>query len=250
MKYFTNEELNYIASELLRNPSRETLKSLNDKYNGEINTTETPTVNWTEAPAEPLNNIEPLSDVSIQGTNDTEENKVPSEVPEMPAQVTPMCNPDSINYESANPVVEQTNNSNIDLPKSDNGIPSLDIGSVSPVNYQNAIQSEINNGPALEMPQVAMPADNSERRVEPVQVNGNVWDTQTPTASNMMQTTDNFNATIDPVVNQNVNNEPVSFFQSTPSQPNNPIPVSGLQMNSGPTMFGQLEQNFNNGATN
>ena len=34
MKYFTKEELVDITKELLENPTRETLKNLNNKYNG------------------------------------------------------------------------------------------------------------------------------------------------------------------------------------------------------------------------
>lgn len=82
MNYFTKEELNFIVDELLNNPSKETLKSLSDRYNvkEEVVTVPIEQPALSTVPIEPLNNSTPTLDnnVSISNNMNNQVNSIPS----------------------------------------------------------------------------------------------------------------------------------------------------------------------------
>lgn len=71
MKYFTKEELEEITEKLIENPTREMLKELNGKYNGEASPmiieqpVSTPVQAMTEMPVEKTTLVEPLPTATI-----------------------------------------------------------------------------------------------------------------------------------------------------------------------------------------
>ena len=269
MKYFTMEELDYIAKELIDNPSSETLKRLSDKYNEDERTTNNS--NWTEV----QNNGGQSQDLSInnnilesidikQGTNNS--------IPNLPANDNQSAikteemssNINTTNYPTLSeelsiktPVwepINKTNNMlfnesiNFKQEKEANNIGQL--GTVNP-SFKTPLMPnltqeapQINNAPNLEMPKLEInPANNNL-----VQFNGNLWEPQNAMMSNMMQTTDNFNTTMKQTPNNLTSTEEVPFFQQNPSMVNNPIPVNDPPKVEGPTMFGQFEQDYNKNA--
>lgn len=127
MKYFTKEELEDITKELLTNPTRETLKSLNDKYNSnsEDNLIETLPNKSIEPPV-----VEP----------------VPTVVAEEPIAVMPI----------SSPVVEQPVVSpipNIEIPKEETNIsnvtnipeiPNIELQQNQVPNFNNQNNEPIN----------------------------------------------------------------------------------------------------------
>ena len=204
MKYFTKEELEDITSELLNNPTRETLKSLNDKYNGVTEVVE------PLAKEEVSTNVEPPVMMTIPN----------STVQEKPVEpVAPVVNEPQV----ASPI-PSFNIPNIEVPKTENQVNNSTTVAVQP---------------SFELPKLETPTFNNQNN-EPVSFSGDLWNLHQPEQqpSNLMQTTDNFNA----VPTQAPTNEvPVTgapFFSANPAPANNPIPVQG------PTMFGQMQQNY------
>lgn len=227
MKYLSKEELEDIANELLNNPTRETLKVLSNKYNGEEKVVEIPVSNDTTLE---MNNVPHFNIPTFEVPSVNNEVKV-SESSSIPVLEVP--------------TFEETTPGKVEEPMINTDIPS--------VNVSDSI-------PTLEVPEMPK-ADNNTL----VNFSGNLWEPQMPSAVNMMETTDNFNTTVNtmsqntmPGVNQNME---VPFFGETTPVVNNQIPVSGPvppqgvnnQMPSGPapqgpSMFGQIQQNYNIGA--
>lgn len=200
MKYFTKEELEDITNQLLVEPTRETLKKLNEKYNG-----------ITEV-------VEPLV------KEDVSTNAVPPVMMTIPSATTEaqLVEPIEKTIEEQTQVVTPIPNFNI---------PNMNMeGQVN----KNINVAEVSS---FELPKLETPVFNNQNN-EPVAFSGNLWNTNKPEASNLMQTTDNFNN----IPNQESKNEvPVTgtpFFATNPETVNNPIPVQG------PTMFGQMQQNY------
>lgn len=97
--------------------------------------------------------------------------------------------------------------------------------------------------PTFEVPQ-SVPVQNNNAQVN---FSGNLWEPQMPTIGNMMETTDNFNTVQNTMPNTNPNIQNTPFFGQTTEPVNNPIPVNNVP-NNGPSMFGQIQQNYNMGA--
>lgn len=274
MKYFTMEELDDITKELMENPSRETLKKLNEKYNGEVHTDND--TKWVEASnsaaalepeqknltdTKPLENKDDVIRTSQEpftnNLNNVQSTEMTNDLPkiEVPISNIPFWNPiNNTNTTLVNPNNEEKNiNQNIE------NIPSLGTPKLTNLGIQNESLNNSNSMtnetpistpnanviPSLEIPKIESfnPNNNS------VPFNGNIWEPQQNNViNNMMQTTDNFNKPIEqmpnnqPVVNQN------PFFDTRKIPENNPIPVTEPPVMEGPTMFGQFEQNFNNNA--
>lgn len=274
MKYFTMEELDDITKELMENPSRETLKKLNEKYNGEVHTDND--TKWVEASnsaaalepeqenltdTKPLENKDDVIRTSQEpftnNLNNVQSTEMTNDLPkiEVPISNIPFWNPiNNTNTTLVNPNNEEKNiNQNIE------NIPSLGTPKLTNLGIQNESLNNSNSMtnetpistpnanviPSLEIPKIESfnPNNNS------VPFNGNIWEPQQNNViNNMMQTTDNFNKPIEqmpnnqPVVNQN------PFFDTGKIPENNPIPVTEPPVMEGPTMFGQFEQNFNNNA--
>ena len=253
MKYFTMEELDYIAKELIENPSKETLKRLNSQYNGEEATTKD--LNWVESPvveneikgSEPsdVENNSPMVDISpvnnfyvpinqnsvAQDETEKNEEQVGPQLAEELIPKTPVWNPP---VDTNNTLFNQTTNSSnteaLNVPQ----MPDLSVN-----------ETQQNSGiPNFELPKVedASNVNNS------VPFSGNLWERPNTEINNMMQTTDNFNVPIEqPTSNKETQVEQMPFFQPDLNPINNTIPVSEPQF-TGPTMFGQFEQDYNNKA--
>lgn len=187
MNYFTKEELKDIADELLMNPTRETLKMLNEKYNG--------TVSETKAPEEAK-----------------------------PAEMAPNATP----------------NATVEVPNLE--VPTLEASNQAPASMAGNMPSTPNfpNGeaPSLEVPSFA--SQPSAPESTPISVATTPWENGPVQNPNVVPTTDNFNNT-QPASTIKVEGTP-QFFET-----NNQMPNPGLansQMQQGPTIFSQLEQNF------
>ena len=225
MKYLSKEELEDITNELLENPTRETLKVLNNKYNSEENGGETKSI------VEPVKVDVPKVKLDIP----TFEVPNTTNTPESTAQ---NMNIPTFNIPGSTPVNEVPNSESIQNNKP--------LGETIPISSEPTIpvNNNINdNIPSLEVPQ-SMPVQNNNAQVN---FSGNLWEPQMPTIGNMMETTDNFNTVQNtmPNINPNIQNTP--FFGPATESVNNPIPVNNVP-NNGPSMFGQIQQNYNQGA--
>ncbi len=202
MKYFTKEELEDITTELIGNPTRETLKKLNEKYN------ENNTVGESLIKKEVNTNVEPP--VTMETPNPTVNDKI---------------------------IEEPFTSANIQKPQVEPPIPSFDIPNMEIPKIENQVNNNVTDVPSFELPKLETPTYNNQHN-EPVSFSGDLWNIHTPEPTNLMQTTDNFNTVSNqpPVTDVPVNGAP--FFRTNPEPVNNPIPVQG------PTMFGQLEQNY------
>jgi len=225
MKYFTKEELEDITRELLENPTRETLKSLNERYNGsteagEALVKEIPFMN-AEAP------------VVVTPTPIVEDKVM---APQMPVlEETPVVAPiPTVVNESPAPLINPIPNFNI---------PNIEVPKVDNTINNNVSGQEV---PFFELPKLEKPVMNNQNN-EPVNFNGNLFEVPNSAEGNLMQTTDNFNSVPNTMPTTEVPVNPVPFFGPHAETTNNPIPVGGPVNNApsvGPTMFGQLEQNY------
>ena len=200
MKYLSKEELEDIAKELVNNPTRETLKILNDKYNKVESQS-------FEAPS--TSSQEPLKE-GVQNTT------------------TPVFN-----------MTENTtklSKEELSIPVSESTIPITSVPETPSMNTNDII-------PSLEIPKESIPVQNNTA----VNFSGNLWEPQMPSIGNMMETTDNFNTVQNTVPNMNPNNQNIPFFGPSVQEVNNPIPVNGAPKET-PSMFGQIQQNYNGGA--
>ncbi len=219
MKYLSKEELEDITNELLTNPTRETLKVLNSKYNSEENSGETKSI------VEPVKVDVPKAKLDIptfEAPNTTN----------TPESTTSNMNIPTFNIPRSVPVNEVQNNKPLGE--------TIPISSEPTVPVNNNINDNI---PSLEVPQ-SMPVQNNSTQVN---FSGNLWEPQMPTIGNMMETTDNFNTSQNTMPNTNPNIQNTPFFGQTTEPVNNPIPVNNVP-NNGPSMFGQIQQNYNQGA--
>lgn len=217
MKYFTKEELEDITGELLANPTRETLKNLNDKYNGKNE------LGMEMVKEMPSINVAPPVVETI----------------EAPSVVSPLPNP----IVEENPIVEQI--PAVENRKEVNPIPNFNVPNMEVPKFENAINNNANIAaemPNFELPKLETPTFNNQNN-EPVNFSGNLWDVQAPEVGNLMQTTDNFSAMPNTMSNTEVPVAGSPFFGPYQDPVNNPIPVSNDPI-PGPTMFGQIEQNF------
>ena len=219
MKYLSKEELEDITNELLENPTRETLKVLNNKYNSEENGVETKSI------VEPVKVDVPEVKIDIptfEAPNTTN----------TPESTTSNMNIPIFNIPRSAPVNEVQNNKPLGE--------TIPISSEPTVPVNNDINDNI---PSLEVPQ-SVPVQNNNAQVN---FSGNLWEPQMPTIGNMMETTDNFNTVQNTMPNTNPNIQNTPFFGPVTESVNNPIPVNNVP-NNGPSMFGQIQQNYNQGA--
>ena len=126
-----------------------------------------------------------------------------------------------------------------DIPKID--VPNLNNNNNDSINPSVISQPSLNNNISSNN---NVPLANSE-----VPFNGNIFEPISNNPSSMMQTTDNFG------ISENPKNEiPVTsntFFGPSVPSGGNPIPISGQNMqtpNVGPTMFGQIQNDFQRAA--
>lgn len=252
MKYFTKEELEDITNELLQEPTRETLKNLNNKYNKEekvelpvqesvfnppkesvansMPSFEVPTFNsgaFNMPKEEPVNTESiPVSTPSFEVPAFNTPSSPAVEVSSQKGQVPINLNIPNMNQTEAMPNLK-TNNFEIPTPV------------LEPTNYQLVGE---------QIPKLDNQVVNNQSN-EPVNFNGNLYQQPTPEPTNLMDTTDNFKIDINSTpnmnsgVNTNLNSNP--FFGNPvneSNQVNNPIPVGG-QTTTGPSMFGQIMQN-------
>lgn len=219
MKYLSKEELEDITNELLENPTRETLKVLNNKYNSEENGVETKSI------------VEPVKVDVPEVKVDIPTFEVPNTT-NTPESNTPNMNIPTFNIPGSASVNEVQNNKPLGE--------TIPISSEPTVPVNNNINDNI---PSLEVPQ-SVPVQNNNAQVN---FSGNLWEPQMPTIGNMMETTDNFNAVQNTMPNTNPNIQNTPFFGPVTESVNNPIPVNNVP-NNGPSMFGQIQQNYNQGA--
>ena len=100
--------------------------------------------------------------------------------------------------------------------------------------------------PSFELPKLETPVVNNQNN-EPISFSGNLFEMPSQPIPNLMQTTDNFNSVPNTMPTTEVPVSPVPFFGPHTDTTSNPIPVGGpvnTMPNIGPTMFGQLEQNY------
>ncbi len=219
MKYLSKEELEDITNELLENPTRETLKVLNNKYNSEENGVETKSI------------VEPVKIDVPEVKLDIPTFEVPNTT-NTPESNTPNMNIPTFNIPGSASVNEVQNNKPLGE--------TIPISSEPTVPVNNNINDNI---PSLEVPQ-SVPVQNNNAQVN---FSGNLWEPQMPTIGNMMETTDNFNTVQNTMPNTNPNIQNTPFFGPVTESVNNPIPVNNVP-NNGPSMFGQIQQNYNQGA--
>lgn len=219
MKYLSKEELEDITNELLENPTRETLKVLNNKYNSEENGVETKSI------------VEPVKIDVPEAKLDIPTFEVPNTT-NTPESNTPNMNIPTFNIPGSASVNEVQNNKPLGE--------TIPISSEPTVPVNNNINDNI---PSLEVPQ-SVPVQNNNAQVN---FSGNLWEPQMPTIGNMMETTDNFNTVQNTMPNTNPNIQNTPFFGPVTESVNNPIPVNNVP-NNGPSMFGQIQQNYNQGA--
>ena len=219
MKYLSKEELEDITNELLENPTRETLKVLNNKYNSEENGVETKSI------------VEPVKIDVPEVKVDIPTFEVPNTT-NTPESNTPNMNIPTFNIPGSASVNEVQNNKPLGE--------TIPISSEPTVPVNNNINDNI---PSLEVPQ-SVPVQNNNAQVN---FSGNLWEPQMPTIGNMMETTDNFNTSQNTMPNTNPNIQNTPFFGPVTESVNNPIPVNNVP-NNGPSMFGQIQQNYNQGA--
>ena len=219
MKYLSKEELEDITNELLENPTRETLKVLNNKYNSEENGVETKSI------------VEPVKIDVPEVKLDIPTFEVPNTT-NTPESNTPNMNIPTFNIPGSASVNEVQNNK--------------PLGETIPISSEPTVPVNDNindNIPSLEVPQ-SVPVQNNNAQVN---FSGNLWEPQMPTIGNMMETTDNFNTSQNTMPNTNPNIQNTPFFGPVTESVNNPIPVNNVP-NNGPSMFGQIQQNYNQGA--
>lgn len=223
MNYFTKEELEDITNSLLENPSRDTLKELNIKYNGTEDGAEeqkkqediTPTIE----PAIPSISVETTIPVStetiginpIPTPNVVPETKVEGPVPtieqpKMPEQPV----------STSSPEIENTMVT---------GFPEFKIHNPGELNKTNASQS------------APLPSTPTLQNTPPLEFQGNIFESQ-PNTNNFTAPQPSTNPNeqmVSPNMNTNFNSNP--FFGS-------PMP-NGTQPNiqTGPSMFGQIMNN-------
>ena len=219
MKYLSKEELEDITNELLENPTRETLKVLNNKYNSEENGVETKSI------------VEPVKIDVPEVKLDIPTFEVPNTT-NTPESNTPNMNIPTFNIPGSASVNEVQNNKPLGE--------TIPISSEPTVPVNNNINDNI---PSLEVPQ-SVPVQNNNAQVN---FSGNLWEPQMPTIGNMMETTDNFNTSQNTMPNMNINSQNTPFFGPATETVNNPIPVNNVP-NNGQSMFGQIQQNYNQGA--
>lgn len=219
MKYLSKEELEDITNELLENPTRETLKVLNNKYNSEENGVETKSIVETVKIDVPEVKVD-IPTFEVPNTTNTPESN------------TPNMNIPTFNIPGSASVNEVQNNKPLGE--------TIPISSEPTVPVNNNINDNI---PSLEVPQ-SVPVQNNNAQVN---FSGNLWEPQMPTIGNMMETTDNFNTVQNTMPNTNPNIQNTPFFGPVTESVNNPIPVNNVP-NNGPSMFGQIQQNYNQGA--
>lgn len=221
MKYLSKEELEDITNELLENPTRETLKVLNNKYNGEEikSISEPAKEDIPEVPSTPEIKLD-IPTFEVPNSGSTSESTIPN------------INIPTFNIPGSTPVNEVQNNKPLEE--------TIPISSEPTVPVNNNINDNI---PSLEVPQ-SIPVQNNNAQVN---FSGNLWEPQMPTIGNMMETTDNFNTVQNTMPNINPSSQNTPFFGPATEPVNNPIPVNNVP-NNGPSMFGQIQQNYNQGA--
>lgn len=128
-------------------------------------------------------------------------------------------------------------------------IPSFEIPKVDIPNLNNYSANNISNIGVVENPSLNnnvnsnnnVPLTNSE-----VPFNGNIFEPISNNPTSMMQTTDNFGVSENPKNEIPVTNN--TFFGPSAPSEGNPIPISGQNAqapkNIGPTMFGQIQNDF------
>ena len=225
MNYFTKEELEDITNSLLENPSRDTLKELNTKYNGTEDGVEeqkkqediTPIIE----PVIPSISVETTIPVSTE-TNGINPIPAPNVVPET-----------KVEEPVAVPTIEQPKMPeqpvSTPLPETENtmatGFPEFKIHNPGELNMTNAGQSE------------PLPGTPTLQNTPPLEFQGNIFESQ-PNTNNFTAPQPSTNPNeqmVSPNMNTNFNSNP--FFGS-------PMP-NGTQPNiqTGPSMFGQIMNN-------
>ena len=252
MKYFTKEELEDITNELLQEPTRETLKNLNNKYNKEEKVELPVQESVFNPPKESVANSMPSFEVPTfnSGAFDTPKEE-PVNTESIPVS-TPSFEVPAFNTPSS-PAVEVSSQkgqvpSNLNIPNMNQteAMPNLQTNNfevptpvLEPTNYQLVGE---------QIPKLDNQVVNNQSN-EPVNFSGNLYQQPTPEPTNLMDTTDNFKIDINSTpnmnsgVNTNLNSNP--FFGNPvneSNQVNNPIPVGG-QTTTGPSMFVQIMQN-------
>ena len=201
MKYLSKEELEDITNELLENPTRETLKVLNNKYNSEENGGETKSI------VEPVKVDVPEVPIAPEVKPDIPTFEVPN-TKNTPESNTPNMNIPTFNIPGSASVNEVQNNKPLGE--------TIPISSEPTVPVNNNINDNI---PSLEVPQ-SVPVQNNNAQVN---FSGNLWEPQMPTIGNMMETTDNFNTVQNTMPNINPSNQNTPFFGPATESVNNPI---------------------------
>ena len=252
MKYFTKEELEDITNELLQEPTRETLKNLNNKYNKEEKVELPVQESVFNPPKESVANSMPSFEVPTfnSGAFDTPKEEpvntesIPVSTPsfEVPAFNTPSSPAVEVSSQKG----QVPSNLNISNMNQTEAMPNLQTNNfevptpvLEPTNYQPIGE---------QIPKLDNQVVNNQSN-EPVNFSGNLYQQPTPEPINLMDTTDNFKIDINSTpnmnsgVNTNLNSNP--FFGNPvneSNQVNNPIRVGG-QTTTGPSMFGQIKQN-------
>ncbi len=227
MKYLTEEELSIIADKLLESPTRETLRELSEEYSLENSLNDSESVQIPESVSKPqslenqgldIPNSETSEILSPEITNN--ENNLIEQAPSLPK---PDLNSE-ISIQGPSLSEEQT-------PES----PTIEVPSIENVGFQ-PVESQV----PIQGGDIAL--GNA------VPFNGNLFEQPNLSpASTMMQTTDNFTGNI------SESSIPVGdtpfFGPADKTQVNNPIPgIDSNQTYVGPTMFGQIQTDYQRAA--
>lgn len=204
MKYFTREELEDITTQLIDNPTRETLKNLNEKYNS----SEESIAVLNETSNEMLTPITPIEESVVE--------TIPNIIPEQQV-VNPIPSVDVPNIETVNIGNDQVNTGANVLKTPSFELPNLTIPSFNNQNNQPInFTGNLFETPSTEVDNLMQTTDNFNT-VQNTMPSTEVQVTGTPFFGPISNTVNN------PIpVGGNINTMPTQT----------------------PTMLGQLEQNY------
>ena len=261
MKYLTKDELENIMNKLTENPTKDTLKELNEEYNGEeVQMIEEQNITSVSEPEQVSNMEVPIGEPQLEPII---EQPIENDTPEMPNVEIPVGEPQTevMVEQPVEPIPTAPVEEPVVTPLQPevetpvvNPLPNVEVPMEQPVVQMPEVPEQttpINNVnvgpeiPSFEVPQMVTPENNNSANQEPINFTGNLWEPQQQ--ENLMNTTDNFNNQEVAMSNTEVPVQNGPFFGNTQETVNNPIPIqNGMpHIPQGPSMFGQFEQNYN-----
>ena len=258
MKYLTKDELEEIINKLTENPTKDTLKELNNEYNGEeVQVMEEQNITSVSEPEQVSNMEVPIEEPQLEPIV---EQPIENVTPEIPNVEIPVGEPQQeiMVEQSVEPIPTPSVEEPVVTPLPSvegtpvvNSLPNVEIPMEQPaiqMPEQSILVNNVSVGPEIpsfEVPQMVTPENNNSANQEPINFTGNLWEPQQQ--ENLMNTTDNFNNQEVAMSNTEVPVQNGPFFGNTTEPVNNPIPIQNAMPHipQGPSMLGQFEQTYN-----